>query len=190
VYQEVVMRRLMVLLSVLVVVLLGGFALIAQPVAVAQEATPAAGEMGEGLSFTLLGLLPGVSLPGAADLQVARAEFAPGAGFPFDASDPTGTLVIVESGTLTVRVEEQTWTISRGAALQQAMGAAQSATDLAGALDEVAAGEDATLEAGDVAYVPGNLTGEVRNTGKEPTSLLLVLAGPEGFMMGEATPAP
>ena len=184
------MRRLPVLLSVVVVVLHGSLALTVQPIAVAQEATPAADEMGEGLSFTLLGLLPGVSLPSAADLQVARAEFAPGAGFPFDASDPTGALVIVESGTLTVRVEDQTWTISRGAALQKAMGAAQGAPDLASALEEVTMGEDAILEAGDVAYIPGNLTGEVRNTGQEPTSVLLVLAGPEGFMMGGATPTP
>jgi quercetin dioxygenase-like cupin family protein len=61
---------------------------------------------------------------------------------------------------------------------------------MASVVEEVAMGEDATLEAGDVAHVPGNLTGEVRNTGQEPTSVLLVLIGPEGMMMGgaEATP--
>jgi hypothetical protein len=57
------MRRLSVLLLVVVVVLLGFTALEAPPAARAQEATPTADEMGEGLSFTLLGLLPGVSLP-------------------------------------------------------------------------------------------------------------------------------
>jgi quercetin dioxygenase-like cupin family protein len=193
VYQGGVMRRLSVLLSVIVVVLLGSLALIAQPIAVAQEATPAADEMGEGLTFTLLGLVPSTTLPSAASVQVARAEFAPGAGFPFDPSDPNGALVIVESGSLTVRVEEQAWTISRGAALQQAMEGMEATgtePDMASVVEEVAMGEDATLEAGDVAHIPGNLTGEVRNNGQEPTSVLIVLIGPEGMMMGgeEATP--
>jgi hypothetical protein len=34
------------------------------------------------------------------------------------------------------------------------------------------------------------VTGEVRNNGQEPASALLVLIGPSGAMMGEATPAP
>ena len=186
------MRR--VSLVLFVVMLLGLRALGAQSVALAQEATPAAEEMAEGLAFTLLGLAPGVTLPSSADLQVARVEFAPGAGFPFEASDPNGVLAIVESGSLTVRVEEQAWTISRGAALQQAMETAGAAPDMAGVLEEVTMGEDATLEVGDVAYTPGNITGEVRNTGQEHTSVLVVFIGPESFMMDgsapEATPAP
>ena len=95
---------------------------------------------------------------------------------------------------MTVRVEEQAWTISRGAALQQAMETAGAAPDMAGVLEEVTMGEDATLEAGDVAYTPGNITGEVRNTSQEHTSVLVVFIGPEGFTMDgsapEATPAP
>jgi hypothetical protein len=75
------MHRVSLVLSV--VMLLGLGALGAQSVALAQEATPAGEEMAEGLAFTLLGLAPGVTLPSAADLQVARVEFAPGAGFPF-----------------------------------------------------------------------------------------------------------
>lgn len=185
------MRRFRVFLSIVAVLLLGGLTLYAQPVAVAQDATPESGEMAmEGLTFSLLGFAPGVTMPGAADLQVARSEFDPGAGFPFDASDPTGALVIVESGALTIHVDEQAWTISRGAALQEAMTTAGAEPDMAGVLEEVTMGTEATLEAGDVAYIPGNLTGEVRNTGQEPASALLVLVAPGGTMMGDATPAP
>lgn len=183
------MRRFSVLLSI-VVLLLGVLALRAQPVAVAQEATPSAEMDMEGLTFTLLGIAPGVTLPGAADLEVARVGFAPGAGFPFDPGDPTGALVIIEAGTITAHVNEQTWTISRGAALQQAMGSTEAAPDLTGVLEEIAIGEEATLEVGDVAYVPGGVSGEVRNTGAEPAEALIVLAGPAGMTMGEATPAP
>jgi quercetin dioxygenase-like cupin family protein len=185
-----VVHRCRVLLSVVAVMLLGVLALRAQPVTVAQEATPSAEMSLEGLSFTLLGIAPGVTLPGAADLEVARVGFAPGAGFPFDAGDPTGALVIIESGAITARVEEQTWTISRGAALQQAMEIAGADPDLSGVLEEIAMGEEATLAVGDVAYVPGGVSGEVRNTGEEHAAALIVLAGPAGMTMGEATPAP
>src|SRR5512133_157528 len=75
----------------------------------AQEATPAADEASmQGLSYTSLGVLPNLPVPSPADVEVARAGFEPGAGFSFDASDPVGVLVIVESGSLTVTVEEQT----------------------------------------------------------------------------------
>lgn len=144
----------------------------------------------EGLRFTLLGIAPGVTLPGATDLEVARVGFDPGAGFPFDPGDPTGALVIIESGTITARVNEQAWTISRGGALQQAIETAGAAPDLTGVLEEIAMGEEATLEVGDVAYVPGGVSGEVRNTGEEPAEALIVLAGPAGMTMGEATPSP
>ena len=187
------MRRVILLLSLVVVVMLGIARLPGSPAAVAQEATPAAEgmEMG-GLTFQPLGFAPGVPLPGTVDLEVARAGFAPGAGFPFDASDPQGALVIMESGTLTVRVEEQAWYISRGAALEQAMATDAAAPDMSGVLEEVAMGEEATLEAGDVAHIPGNLTGEVRNAGSEPASALLVLIGPStttGEESAEATPS-
>jgi quercetin dioxygenase-like cupin family protein len=184
------MHRRRVLVSIVAVVLLGILALNAQPVATAQEATPSA-EMGmEGLTFTLLGIAPGVTLPGASDLEVARVGFEPGAGFPFDASDPTGALVIIEAGAITAHVAEQAWMISRGGALQQAMETSGAAPDLGGVLEEVAMGEEATLEVGDVAYVPGGVSGEVRNNGEERAEALIVLVGPAGMTMGDATPAP
>jgi quercetin dioxygenase-like cupin family protein len=179
-----------VLLSLVALMLLGLLALGAHPRAAAQEATPSAEMSMEGLTFTLLGIAPGVTLPGAADLEVARVGFAPGAGFPFDASDPTGALVIIESGTITAHVDEQAWMISRGGALQQAMETAGADPDMTGVLEEIAMGEEATLEVGDVAYVPGGVSGEVRNTGEEQAEALIVLVGPAGMTMGEATPTP
>ena len=103
-----------------------------------------------------------------------------------------GALVIIESGALTARVDEQSWTISRGGALQEAMSATDTAPDMSGVLEEIAPGEEATLEVGDAADVPGGINGEVRNTGQEHAEALIVIVGPEGMMMGmsEATPAP
>src|SRR5215211_5761757 len=86
----------------------------------AQEGTPAGQEM-EGLTFEPIGFAQGVTLPSPADLTAAHAGFEPGAGFPFAASDPEGAFVVVESGALTVRVDEMVWTIMRGAALGAVM---------------------------------------------------------------------
>lgn len=154
----------------------------------AQEATPAAEDMEmEGLSFLPIGVAPGVTLPEPADLMVARSEFQPGASFPFEASYPEGSLVIVESGELTVHVEEQAWFISRGNVFQQAMSADPMNPNMDGVLEDVVMGAEATLKAGDVAYIPGFLTGEVRNTTDAPASALLVVVAPS--MMGaQATP--
>jgi quercetin dioxygenase-like cupin family protein len=174
VYQESAMRRFAVLVSVVAVMLLAVLTLHVQSVAVAQDATPSAEEMmPEGLTFEPIGFAQGVTVPSPADLTAARAGFEPGAGFPLEASDPEGAFVIVESGTLTVRVEEVTWTISRGS----------------GSSEEVALGEEATLEAGDSAYVPGGVTGEVRNNGQERAEALVFLVDPAGAMAA-STPAP
>jgi quercetin dioxygenase-like cupin family protein len=186
------MRRISRHLAIMVTMVVG-LALGTWPggITFAQSATPSSGEMQapEGVTFTPLGIAPGVTLQGATDLTVARAVFAPGSGFPLDVSDPEGALIIMESGTLTFRVEEQGSLISRGAAMQQAMASPMAGEpDMSGILEPVAKGQEATLQAGDVTYIPGNLTGEVRNTGQEPASVLLILTDPAGTMMGGATP--
>lgn len=154
----------------------------------AQEATPASGP-GEqqGVTFEPLGFLPGLSLPSSSDVIVVRITIDPGATSPFDASDPSGGILIVESGTLTAAVEEMAWTVSRGAALQAAMNAADES--MPGVMEQVAMGEDATLEAGDVAYIPGSVNGEIRNDGDEPAVGLAVILAPGG-MLGMGTPTP
>ena len=166
------MRRFGVFLSIIAVVLLGIVAVRVQPVAIAQEATPSAEEMA-GLAFEPIGFAQGVALPSLADLTAAHGGFEPGAGFPFTPNDPEGVFVVVESGAITARVDEMSWTITRGA----------------GASEEVAAGEDATLEVGDSAFIPGNVTGEVRNNGQERAEILIFLVSPSGSM-ADATPQP
>ncbi len=181
------MHRFRVLLSVVVVMLFGELALHAQPVAIAQEATPAAEMEPEGITFEPIGFAPGVALPSPADLTAARVSFEPGTGFPFAASDPEGAFVVVESGALTVRVDELAWTITRGAALGAMMATPEAAVDLSGAMEEVAMGEEATLAAGDSAYIPGGVNGEVRNDGPERAEGLVFLVSPPEAMT-EATP--
>lgn len=166
------MPRFPVLLSAVVVVLLGVVGVGARPVAVAQEATPAGEEMA-GLTFEPIGAAQGVALPGTADLEAARVGFEPGAGFPFDPSDPVGVFVVVEAGAITGRVEDVAWTITRGS----------------GSSEEIARGEEATLAAGDSAYIPGRVAGEVRNNGQERAEALVFLVGPSGAR-SEATPEP
>lgn len=184
------MRRFTVLLSVIAVVLLGVLALHAQPAVVAQEATPSVDMEPEGATFEPIGFAQGVTLPSPAELVVARFSLDPGVSFPLETSDPTGAMVVVESGAFTVRVEELAWTITRGEAMSAAMETGEDADFEAAAFEEVAMGEEAVLQAGDVAWVPGSVSGEVRNDGQERAEGLLFLVGPPEAMMGEATPAP
>jgi quercetin dioxygenase-like cupin family protein len=181
------MRRFGLLISVVAMLLLGMLALRAQPVAIAQEGTPSAEEMA-GETFMPLGFAEGVSLPSPADMIVSRFSLEPGAGFPLEASDPTGGMVVVESGAFTVRVEEMAWTISRGEALSAAMESGEDA-DFAAAMEEAAMGEEAVLETGDVAWIPGSVSGEIRNDGQESAEGIVFLVGPAG-MLSEATPEP
>ena len=183
------MRRFPVLVSVVAVMLLGMLALHAQPVAIAQEeATPSADEMA-GETIEPLGFAVGVPLPSPADMFVARFSLEPGVGFPLEASDPTGGMVVVESGAFTVRIEEMAWTVNRGEALRAAMAGAGEEADFSAAMEEVAMGEEAVLETGDVASVPGSVSGEIRNDGQEPAEAIVFLVGPAGSM-SEATPTP
>jgi quercetin dioxygenase-like cupin family protein len=154
----------------------------------AQDATPASGPMEqEGVTYEPLGFLPGVTLPSSSDVIAVRITVDPGATSPFEASDPSGGVLIVESGTFTVQVEEMSWTVSRGAALQQAMSSGDDS--MPGVIEQVTMGEEATLEAGDVAYIPGSVNGEIRNDGDEPAVGLGVIFAPGG-MMGMGTPTP
>jgi hypothetical protein len=183
------MHRFSVLVSIVTVLLLGILALHAPPVAIAQDATPAADMEPEGTSFEPLGFAQGVTMPSPADVVVARFRLDAGASFPLDPNDPTNTVVVVETGSFTVRVEEIAWTITRGAALREMMAAPEGEGELSSVMDEVAMGEEATLEAGDMAYLPGSINGEVRNEGQEVAEALLIVVGPPEAMLS-ATPEP
>jgi len=178
------MRRVALFLSVVALVLGGGITLQTHSTAVAHDATPAASEMApQRVMFEPIGYVPNLMLPSPAELTAARVGFDPGAGFPFDASDPTGA-----SGTLTIRVVEQAWTISCGAALQQAMATPAAEPTMTGVVEQVTMGQEATLEAGDAAFIPGSVNGEVRNSGTEHAQGMVILIAPAG-MEAMASPA-
>jgi quercetin dioxygenase-like cupin family protein len=178
-----------VLLSAVVVVLLGVGGVGVNPVAVAQEASPASGMSEEGVSYEPVAFALGAELPSAADLFVIRLGLDPGAGFPIEASDPSSGMLIVESGAFTVRVEVPL-AVTRGAGLLDAIATAEATGDFASAAEAVAAGEEVTLEAGDAVFIPGNTAGEVRNDGQERAVGLAFLAAPPEGMGAEATPIP
>jgi hypothetical protein len=185
----VVVRRFSVVLSVVVVLLLGIVAVRVQPVAVAQEATPPADMGPEGATYEPVSFALGIDVPSPADLFLIRIGLAPGTGFPIEESDPAAGILLVESGTFTVEVNGPV-SVTRGATLGEAMEGAQSTGDLSTAAEAIAAGEAVTLEAGDAAYIPGNITGEIRNDGQERAVGLAFTLGPSEGMMAEATPEP
>jgi quercetin dioxygenase-like cupin family protein len=184
------MRRLSVLLSVVVIMFLAGVAFSLQPVAIAQEATPAAEEMmPDGIAFEPLSVAFGADMTSPFHLLVARFTLAPGAMLPSDERDPSVGIVIVESGTLTVEVDGPV-TVTRGIGLGAAFAAAEESGDFTTLTQPVAEGEAVTLEAGDAAYLPGNVAGALRNDGEEPVVMLGFLVLPSEAMAGEVTPAP
>jgi hypothetical protein len=183
------MRRFSVFLSLLAVVLLGIVALRVQPVAIAQEGTPAADMATEGSTYEPVSFALGVDVPSPADLFVVRIGLDPGTGFPIEESDPAAGILLVESGTFTVQVNGPV-SVTRGTGLGEAMESAASAGDLRTAAEAIAAGEAVTLAAGDAAFIPSTLTGEIRNDGQErAVGLAFLMGAPEG-MTAEATPAP
>src|SRR5687767_14757853 len=115
------MRRFSVFLSVIVVMVLGVAALTAQPVAIAQEATPASeeGMDFEGITFEPVSFAFGADVATPADLGLVRIGFEPGASLPGEENDPTVGIVLVESGALTVQVDGSL-TVTRGAGMAAA----------------------------------------------------------------------
>ncbi|MDP9363157.1 MAG: cupin domain-containing protein, partial [Chloroflexota bacterium] len=180
------MPRPSVLASVVAVVLLGLLVAAGAPARAAQyspEGTPPVEEefAPEGVTFEPLGFGTAEELPAApADLTLIRVTFEPGAGFPIEAGDPSVALGYVRSGVLTVRVEAPV-RVTRAAAI--AAFATPGAVE-EGAIpesEEVAAGTEFVLEAGDSYVFPPNVAGEVRNDGQERVVLLVALvAPPEG----------
>jgi quercetin dioxygenase-like cupin family protein len=183
------MRRFPVVLSLFAIVLLGIVGVRVQPVAVAQEATPAAEEMmPEGFTYEQVTFASGIELTSPLDLNVFRFGLEPGAAVPVEDSPGAGIL-LVESGSLTVEVDGPV-TVTRGAGMNEAMATAEATGDFSGLMESVAEGEAVSLEAGDAAYIPGDVPGEIRNEGQEAATALAFIVFPSGSMMGEATPAP
>ena len=183
------MRRFAVFLSAVAVVLLGVVSLSAQPPAVAQEATPAADEMEpEGATFEPVAFAFGAVPPSPADMFVVRIDLEPGGRLPSDPTDLSVGILLVESGAFTLALDGPV-SVTRGADLGAAMATAEASGDPSGIVEAFAAGEVVTLEAGDAAYVPANLAGEIRNEGQERAVGLGFLIYPAEEMGAEATPA-
>jgi quercetin dioxygenase-like cupin family protein len=186
------MRHAASFLAVFALVLVSLAALVSPRLVVAQDATPASGppQAEEGVTFTPLGFAPGVALPSQGDLILVDVVLEPGAVSTFLESDPTGGMLYVESGEITVVNETTSWSVTRGKALEESM--ASGAMDDNSFLEMIEAGQETTLAAGDVAYIPGSIAGEVRNDGDIPAEGTIFLIAPGGTLgaAAESTPAP
>ena len=182
------MRRIAVSLSLTIVVLLTVLAPPAQPVAIAQEATPAAVKIA-GVTFEPVALAAGIDLPSPGDLFVARAALDPGGAVPIAQGDPALGILLVESGTLTVQLEGP-MTVTRGVRVGEPMATAEATGSGSALMESIPAGQAVTLAAGDAAYIPAHVAGEIRNEGQERAVRLAILVLPPEDMTGEATPAP
>ena len=185
------MRRFSIVVPLLVVMLIGLVAVgRGSPSTLAHEGTPGADEfeVPEGVTFTPLGFVTAEELPAApADLGLIRFTLEPGAGFPVEASDPSAALVLVESGTLTVQVDVPI-TVTRAATIAafSTPGADESTIP---APEEMAAGTEFTMGAGDSAYFPPSIAGQVTNAGQEPAVLLAATIEPQSGDGAAASPA-
>ena len=96
--------------------------------------------------------------------------------------------MIVESGAFTVRVDAP-WAISRSGRIIAAIATAEATGAYPQTDEQIGSGQEVTLGAGDAAYIPGSVSGEIRNDGDEPAVTILVLVGPSAGTTG-ATPTP
>ncbi len=178
-------HRFLPVVAVLLFVSSAGWA---EPV-LAQEATPAADDMmPAGVGFAPVTFAIGATMDDPSDIFIVRITMEPGATLPIEEADPTDGILIVEEGAFTVDVEGEV-TVTRGAGLEEAMTTVEETGDLSAAMETVPAGNEVMLEAGDAAYVPGGIAGELRNDGEQPAIGLAILFGPS-MDMGAATPEP
>ena len=100
----------------------------------------------------------------------AHFRIQPGAALPLEASDPSGGMLIVESGTFTVRVDTP-WAISRSGSFASSIATAEASGTFTSQDEQIASGDEATMGAGDAAYIPGSVSGEIETTAaKQPSN--------------------
>lgn len=183
------MVRVSILVTIVAVALAGWLAGARAPLNVAaQEGTSVPDETGPppGLTFETLAYGPVAMLPPAPAIAVIdRITIAPGATLPGEPGDPGFSLLYVERGTLSVRADTAL-DVTRATALTATL-ATPGATP---ALEEVAAGTDFTLAAGDSAAFPPVVGVEFRNDGAEPVAVLAASIAPTEAGMEAATPVP
>ncbi len=157
------MRRVTILVSVLIVMLLGGLSV----ATAAQEGTPPAEEGGpEGVTFEPLGFGVFEEVPVAPiDFVLGRVVIDPGAGWRRFSDTVSVPLFYVESGALTLQMDAPLHD-TRAVTIQALT------TGAAPGLERIEAGTAVTLEAGDSVVVSSNVAGEIRNDGDEPVVYL------------------
>ena len=184
------MRRFNLVLSVLAVFLLGIVVSRLHPVAFAQEATPATeGFVEEGIAFEPLAFATALALPSTGELFMARASFEPGTVLPIEEDDPSYALAVVESGELTIR-QDGPLVVTRAGAFDAVMAEGAEGEAFTPETEEITAGQEVTVQAGDAVLFPPNAAGEIRNDSQERSVVLVAIVGPPADMTGEATPAP
>ena len=179
------MRRFSVLVPLFAILLAGLVVAAGRLPAVAQQqdadnaGTPAAEDfIPEGVTFEALGFGSAEALQEApGEVALFRIGVEPGAFFPIDPGDPALALVYLENGTVTINVDAPIMVLR----------AAGEGTPFPEEQEEMPAGTEFTLQAGDSAIFPPRVGGEARNEGSEQVSLLVASVGP-GLDAGAATP--
>ena len=101
------------------------------------------------MTFEALASAPGFPLPATGDLSIAH-QLRFGNGVPHVRGDLTHGLAVIESGELTIRP-------GRPLAVTRAEPSGATATE------EIAAGQEVTVRAGDTVLFPPLVGGELRN---------------------------
>lgn len=176
------MRPIASVFPLLFALLLGLLAVGLSPAARAQdEAPPAAGEdfaVPEGVRFEVMGYGTGDDFPLLGDIVLFRIRLEPDVTLPVD-SDlvPVSGLLVVDEGSVTVSLEAPV-TVLR---------AAGEGTPSPTETENIEAGTEFTLEAGDSTVLPGDPTAELRNDGDEEAVLLLAVVDPRAAAVDDPT---
>lgn len=166
------MHRAILVLSILLVTVISPVARDCVPHAMAQVVTWAPAQTEDGVTFEPIAFGPAFDLSVPVSVSVARVTVEPGSAFSITADEPTAGILLVESGSFTIRIDAEI-SVSRGA---EAGGATRPARET------IAAGKDIRLDPGDAAYIPVRVEGEVRNAGLTPAVALAILAGSQEAM--------
>jgi uncharacterized cupin superfamily protein len=145
----------------------------------AQDATPPseATAPGDGVSFMPIGGADGVTVPSPAMFLAVRVQMEAGATAPLVAGNASSGLFMVEAGTFMVQIDAP-WNVTRSASA-------------GGQLETPAAGDLVQLKAGDVAFVPADAAGELRNDEDLPAVGVIFLVAPASAESAvAATPEP
>ncbi len=165
--------RLLILIALAIGMIVANVHVLAQDAAPDTEATAP----GDGVRFTPVGGADGVTVPNPAMLLAVRVQIEPGAAAPLVAGNAASGLFMVEAGAFTAQIDAP-WSLTRSASA-------------GGQLEALAAGDVVELKAGDVAYVPPDVSGELRNDGDLPAIGVMFLVAPATVdAAGAATPEP